>query len=305
MNKQIVRMSQQQFDDHMQALIARHMAPSLAVTAVQGCETVVAGGYGHLVLGQAAVASAETIYLYASMTKLFTATAVMQLRERGLVELDQPVRDYVQGFPFKSPPGPAITVRHLLSHSSGLANPLPIRWVHLAEQPAVPLDALTSRLLTRYSRLTFEPGARYAYSNLGYLVLGQVVERVSGESFPEYVQRHILDVLEMRHTGFSYARLQEPEIATGYARTFDVMTIMAHFILDRRIWGASRDGYSGFQHFLLDGASYGCLLGPVSDLGNFMRAYLHGGTFQGRRLLEASTIQEMWTPNETTRAGSL
>ena len=234
------------------------------------------------------------MYLHGSMTKLFTATAVMQLRERGLVELDRPVRNYVQDFPLSSISGREITVRHLLSHSSGIANPLPIKWVHLADEPAVTLDVLTNQLLNKYQRLTFEPGSRYAYSNLGYLVLGQVVERVSGESFPQYVQRHILDVLDMRRTGFSYAHLHDQNVATGYARSFNLLTILAHFMIGRRIWGASRDGYAGFQHFLIDGSPYGGLLGSATDLGNFMQAYLHGGTFQGRQLLEASSVEEMW-----------
>src|SRR2546425_3195468 len=181
MNKHIDQISSQQFDQYMQTLIKQRVAPSLAVTAVRGCDTVIRSGYGHLVLGEETTASAETVYLYGSMTKLFTATAVMQLRERGLIELDRPVRDYVQDFPLTSTSGREITTRHLLSHSSGIANPLPIKWVHLANEPEVTLDALTSQLLTKYRRLTFEPGSRYAYSNLGYLVLGQVVERVSGE----------------------------------------------------------------------------------------------------------------------------
>jgi CubicO group peptidase (beta-lactamase class C family) len=198
MDKQLEQVSTQEFDQRMHELIEHNMAPSLAVKAVRGDSVVVASGYGHPTLGNQEVASAETVYLFGSMTKLFTATAVMQLRERGLIELDRPVRDYVQDFPLKSESGREITIRHLLSHSSGIANPLPIRWVHLAEEPTVSLDDLTRRLLTKYSRLTFELGSRYAYSNLGYLVLGQVVERVSGEGFPQYMQRHILDVLEMQ-----------------------------------------------------------------------------------------------------------
>lgn len=296
MKKHIEQISPQQFDQHMHALIRRDVAPSLAVTAVREGSTVVASGYGHPVLGEEATASAQTVYLYGSMTKLFTATAVMQLRERGQVELDRPVREYVQNFPLRRSSGREITVRHLLSHSSGIANPIPIKWVHLADEPAVTLDALTSQLLNKYHRLTFEPGSRYAYSNLGYLVLGQLVEYVSGLSFPQYVQQHILTVLDMHRAGFSYAHLKDQNIATGYARTLDPLTIMAHFLIDRRIWGTSRNGFTSFQRFLIDGSSYGGLLGSASDLGNFMQAYLQGGTFQGRHLLNASTIEEMWTP---------
>ncbi len=105
MNKHVEQLSSQQFDQHMHNLIEHRVAPSLAVTAVRGYSIVVAGGYGRPTLGKEAGASAETVYLYGSMTKLFTATAVMQLRERGLVELDRPVRDYVQDFPLRSASG--------------------------------------------------------------------------------------------------------------------------------------------------------------------------------------------------------
>src|SRR5271166_4015133 len=103
----------------MQALVEHHVSPSLAVIAVRGEDTVVARGYGWSNLEHGTHASAETIYLYCSMTKLFTATALMQLRERGLVELDRAVRAYLPDFPLQHPER-EITVRHLLSHSSGI-----------------------------------------------------------------------------------------------------------------------------------------------------------------------------------------
>jgi CubicO group peptidase (beta-lactamase class C family) len=196
-------------------------------------------------------------------------------------------------------------VRHLLSHSSGIANPIPISWVHLAEEPAVDLDDFTRRLLTRYHRLRFEPGSRYAYSNLGYLVLGQVIERLSGQSYTDYVQQHILGVLDMHRTGFSYGHLQDQDVATGYVRTWSMMGILGRFLVDGRIFGASRNGYTAFRRFLIDGAPYGGLLGPVADLGNFMQAYLGGGTFNGRRLLETSSIAEMLTPQRNHRGAEL
>ena len=76
-----------------------------------------------------------------------------------------------------------------------------------------------------------------------------------------------------------------------------------HF--DRRIFGASRNGYTAFHRFLIDGAPYGGLLGPVSEIGNFLKAYLSGGTFQGRHLLEPSSIAEMLIPQRNNRGEEL
>jgi CubicO group peptidase (beta-lactamase class C family) len=292
----VEQVQDQQFEQRMRACVEQRVSPSLAVIAVRGDDTVMARGYGWSDLEQGTSASAETVYLYCSMTKLFTATALMQLRERGLVELDREVRVYLPDFPLQHPSGRAITVRHLLSHSSGIANPIPVSWVHLAEEPAVTLDDLSRRLLAKYHRLTFEPGSRYAYSNLGYLVLGQVIERLSGQSYTDYIQQQILEVLDMHRTGFSYDHLQDQDVATGYVRSWSMMGLLGRFLVDRRLFGATRNGYTAFHRFLIDGAPYGGLLGPVSELGNFLKAYLNGGTFHGRRLLEPSSIAEMLTP---------
>jgi CubicO group peptidase (beta-lactamase class C family) len=294
--QQITQIPLEQFDQCIQALVERRVSPSLAVVDVGGGDTIVARGYGWSDLEKGTAASAETIYLYCSMTKLFTATALMQLRERGLVELDREVRAYLPDFPLQHPSGREITVRHLLSHSSGIANPIPVSWVHLAEEPAVDLDGFTKRLLAQHHRLRFEPGSRYAYSNLGYLVLGQVIERVSGQSYTDYIQQHILEVLDMHRTGFSYGHLVDQDVATGYVRSWSLMGILGRFLVDRRIFGATQNGYTAFHRFLIDGTPYGGLLGPVAELGNFLKAYLGSGTFQGRRLLAPSSIAEMLTP---------
>lgn len=295
----------QHFDQRLRTFVEHRVSPSLAVTAVRGGDTVVERGYGLSDMEQGTKASAETIYLYFSMTKLFTATALMQLRERGLIDLDREVKAYLPDFPLHHPSGREVTVRHLLSHSSGIANPIPVSWVHLAEEPAVNLDDFTMRLLAKYHRLTFEPGSCYAYSNLGYLVLGQVIEHISGQRYTDYIQQHILQVLDMHRTGFSYDHLQNQDIATGYVRSWSMMGILGRFLVDRHMFGATRNGYTAFHHLLIDGAPYGGLLGPVSELGNFLQAYLGGGTFQGHRLLEPSSIAEMLTPQRNNRCEEL
>jgi CubicO group peptidase (beta-lactamase class C family) len=301
----IEQVSNEQFDQRIQALVEQRVSPSLAVVAVRGGDTVMARGYGWGDLEKGTAASAETAYLYCSLTKLFTATALMQLRERGLVELDRPVRVYLPDFALRHPSGREVTVRHLLSHSSGIANPIPISWVHLADEPAVNLNDFTSGRLSRYHRLRFEPGSRYAYSNLGYLVLGQVIEHLSGQSYTDYVRQHILEVLDMHRTGFAYDPLQNQDVATGYVRSWSMIGILGRFLVDRRIFGTSYQGYTAFHRFLLDGAPYGGLLGPVAELGNFLKAYLSDGTFQGRRLLEPSSIAEMLTPQRNNQGEEL
>ena len=296
----------QQFEQRMRAFVERRVSPSLAVTAVRGGDTVVARGYGWSDLERGTNASAETVYLYCSMTKLFTATALMQLRERGLVDLDREVRAYLPDFPLHHPSGREVTVRHLLSHSSGIANPIPVSWVHLAEEPAVNLDDFTKRLLARYRRPSLRAGFALCLLQSGLPGPGPGDRAYSQASrYTDYIQQQILEVLDMHRTGFSYDHLQDQDVATGYVRSWSMMGILGRFLVDRRIFGATRNGYTAFHRFLIDGAPYGGLLGPVSELGNFLKAYLGGGSFQGRRLLEPSSIAEMLTPQRNNRGEEL
>ena len=135
--------------------------------------------------------STTTMMAY-SMSKTITVAAVLQLVEARRLGLDDPVQRYVDSNPY----GPEITVRQLVSHTSGIPNPIPLRWVHLAEchdifDESAALDAA----LRAHPRLSFPPGTRYLYSNIGYWVLGRIVERASGEPFTSYVARHVLGSL--------------------------------------------------------------------------------------------------------------
>ena len=161
-------------------------------------------GVGFADIEDRRAASAETVFLWFSMTKIVTATAIVQLSERGGLGLDDPVSGYVADFP-SGDRGRRVTIRHLLSHSAGLANPIPIGWVRPATAPANDLREFTSPLLRKHSRLRSEPGARASYSNLGYLVLGEVIERASGRPYVDYVRANILDPLGMSSTISSIA----------------------------------------------------------------------------------------------------
>ncbi len=137
------------------------------------------------------------------MTKIVTATAVMRLAEGGKLDLDAPADEYFRGLKVVSQPTP-VTVRHLLNHTSGLANPLPIRWVRPAGAPDFDRRAFVERLLSKNRKLKSVPGEKAAYSNLGYLVLGEVIAEVTGTSYEEHVRAEILSPLGMDRTGFSY-----------------------------------------------------------------------------------------------------
>src|SRR5215213_3914573 len=175
--------------------------PGLSVAVVKGSHVVWERGFGFADLAASTPAAPTTSYLWFSMTKIATATAVLKLAEDGELDLDAPVTGYFAGFAIVSQPV-QVTVRHLLSHSSGLANPVPIRWVRSAGTPAPDQRAFVERVLGRHRKLKFIPGERASYSNIGYLVLGELISEVTGVRYEDYVRSEILSPLGMNRTGF-------------------------------------------------------------------------------------------------------
>jgi CubicO group peptidase (beta-lactamase class C family) len=278
----------------------RSGVPGLSVAVVGGSRPVWARGFGFADLATASPATPATPYLWFSMTKIVTATAVLRLAEGGHLDLDAPVTDYFPGFSIVSQPV-QVTVRHLLSHSSGLANPLPIRWVRPAGAPAPDQRVFVNRLLARHRRLKFSPGEGALYSNLGYLVLGEVTSAVSGASFEEYVRREVLSPLGMDHTGFSYPDPGEQRAATGYQPLRRPFTPLFRAALPRGVVGPRQGRYVALNPFYVNGPSYGGLVGGVEEAARFVLFHLNGGQAGGTRLLSPESVAMM--QRTTSRGG--
>ncbi len=155
----------------------------------------------------------HTRFRIASVTKSFTAAAVLLLADRNEVDLDQPVGHYIAGFPH----GDRITVRHLLAHQSGLPN----YYFDLEDYPTLsrqhyerPADVVA---LVDGMELRFEPGTRYAYNNMNYTALAWLIEELSGLAYEEFLRRELLSPLGLLSTGYSRAVTDlVPDLARGY-----------------------------------------------------------------------------------------
>lgn len=160
----------------------------LSIAVLKGDEAIFAKGFGFADLESLAEASPATRYYIGSITKTFTAAAILRLAERELLSLEDDVARHV---PELATPGHPIRLRHLLNHTSGLAGPEQVapRFVERRHLDFSRAELL--RLLEDEPRI-FTPGERYEYNNLGYVVLGIVVERVSGQEFEAYLQQNIL-----------------------------------------------------------------------------------------------------------------
>ncbi len=240
----------------------------------------------------------DTSYLWFSMTKIVTATTAMRLVERGALDLDGEVDQLVPGV-LPRGDGPPGRVRHLLQHSAGIPDPPPIRWVRPAAAPAADPDDFLRRRFRRVRKLRFAPGSRAAYSNLGYLLLGAVIARAAGTSYVDCAQREVMTPLGMLETSFAVPR--DRPVATGHQRAPRGSGPLLTAVLPRGIVGRRAGPWVTFRPFLVEGAAYGGLVGPVTDAARVVLLHANGGTVEGRRLLREETVRTMQTIAVTGR----
>jgi CubicO group peptidase (beta-lactamase class C family) len=252
----------------------REMPPSIvfAVGDDQGVILERAFGFARLERGRPQPASTNTLYDIASLTKVVaTTTAVLQLVDRGQVELDAPIVRYLPEYDNHGKG--EITVRQCLTHTAGFA-PFYRLWT-LASNEA------EARRYIENCELEGEPGAQYAYSDLGFITLGWLVERVSGESLDAYCQRNIFGPLGMTQTMFNPPEALWPMCA---ATEFDRQ------IRQRVVQGQVHDENS----FFLGGvAGHAGVFSTADDLARFCLMLLRGGELHGQRILSPEILAEM------------
>jgi CubicO group peptidase (beta-lactamase class C family) len=214
------RASYEAIDAYVEGQMRRLKIPGAALAIIEGGKIVHLRGFGRARPGGEAP-TPQTPFFIGSLTKSFTALAVMQLVEAGKVELDAPVQRYLPWFRVADAQASArMTVRHLLNQTSGLPT-LPGELV-LADFDDRP-DATERQVRALVTlKITRPVGSKCEYSNLNYNVLGLIVEAASGESYAEYVQTHILDPLDMRHSYTSKAAAKQDGLAIGHRHWFNL-----------------------------------------------------------------------------------
>ncbi len=226
---------------------------------------------------------AATAYNWASITKTMTAIAILQLRDRGMLSLDDPVIRYVPELgQVHDAYGSidAITIRHLLTHSAGFRNPT---WpwecddpTNCGWQPFEPTKWAQVAAMLPYTHIAFKPGSRWSYSNLGYVFLGQVIERLTGDDFEVYLTKNILMPLGMTESYFDRAPwFLEKNVSASYLRSGSILTPQP-FNFDTGITTSN----SGLK-------------APIRDMEKYAR-FLSGDA-PSDYVLKRSSLEEMWT----------
>ncbi len=187
--------------------------PGVAYGIVEGGRLAHAGGLGEQWLG-GPVPGAGTVFRIASMTKSFTASALLTLRDEGRLALDDPAGKFVpelRGLALPSPDSPPVSIRHLLTMTAGFPTDDP--WGD--RQQGLPLKEFSAFLAAGPS-FAWAPGTRFEYSNLGYAILGRVITAVSGRAYHEFVRDRLLRPLGMAGSGFEAAEFDPLDLARGY-----------------------------------------------------------------------------------------
>lgn len=226
---------------------------------------------------------AQTIYHWASITKTMTGIAIMQLRDRGLLKLDDPIVRYVPelaGVHNRFGDTSAITIRQLMSHSAGFGGAT-WRWRDRDWQPFEPPSWAQLKAMIPYTEVRFKPGSRFSYSNPGIVYLGQVIERLSGEDFEVYIDKNILRPLGMYS---SYFDRTPPYLLPHRSHSY--------YIRDGKRVEAPFDVDTGVT------VSNGGLNSPLPDMAKYV-AFLLGDPKRKTEydvVLKRSSLEEMWTP---------
>lgn len=218
----------------------------------------------------------EDIFHMASLAKLFTGTGILKLWEQGSLDLDRPVADYIKGFHLGDPLSPQITIRHLLSHTSGMPDVTDYHW----DRPETGRDALEGYMASkelRNMRLLWPPADnKFSYSNIGYDLLGLVIDRVSGRSFEDFMAEALFEPLGLHHSTFFTPGRTMSHLCAPHKKTPDKRTVVLPHYPYNRIHAPSST-----------------LTSTIGDMGKWAAAHLN------RQVLKPASYDLIWSPVST------
>jgi CubicO group peptidase (beta-lactamase class C family) len=278
----ITRAQTLRLGDSVRAVITRAVADGAfpgAYAAVGTADGVVAEyGVGRLDVADGTRPSATTIWDLASLTKVIgTTSAMLQLVGAGRVALDSPAVRYLPAW--KAPGAERITVRHLLSHSSGMP-----AWRALYKEAATPEEAERQLFATSPDTL---PGVRYVYSDLGFILLGKLVERVSGERLAQYDANHVFSPLGMTDTRYLPPAALLPRIAPTEQDPWRQKKVRGEVHDENAVRLGGVSGHAG-------------LFSTGQDLARFARMYLRYGTLDGVRVFDSVAVATFTRMQDST-----
>jgi CubicO group peptidase (beta-lactamase class C family) len=259
-------------DEYIRQQMAAENIPGVAVVVVQGGEIVYLKGFGVASLKTNAPVTPQTIFDLASVSKSFTALGVLLLRDKGLIELDASVQQYLPDFQPNDPRASEITVRQLLNHTSGLPGEFSAPLIFQeGEDEMAALVAALNRV-----RLDRPPGSSFEYADINYCLLGALIERVTGTTFEDYMQQNVFAPLGMANTTLYPDVAAKRDRADGHQPMYG-RVVVRNMPIYRSALPA------------------GWVMSCAQDMGTWLIAHLNGGATAAGQVIPAADIEEAHT----------
>ncbi len=272
-------------DERVIDFMNQYALSGMGVGIVQDGKLIYAKGFGLANASTNTPVTPQTNFRIASISKTFTAIAVMQLWEQGIFKLDDPVNKYLTSYQVRHPDpnAPPVTIRHLLTHTSGIG-----------EMPST-RDLLKATVCEKFEEDKFRnyvptlaeyyngvlvpdvyPDMKWAYANHGFATLGQMVEDVSGIPFRDYMVKNVFDPLGMFHSDFTLSERVEERLAQGYTMKKGRLQPVDYLEFPERAAGTA--------------------MSSVEEMGRYLAALMNGGANEYGRVIKSETLKKMMTP---------
>ena len=263
-----------------------HVLPGLAVGVVHEGKLVYSRNFGYADIEHETPVTGDTIFRIMSISKTFTSIAIMQLWEQGKFDLDDPVNPFLKSLKVvhKDLNAPQITFRHLLTHTSGIGE------MRGLTDLLLPVHGLGSKAGTRILSMPeyfngelkaeIYPGQKWAYANLAFAVLAQLIEDISGQPFEMYMRAHVFEPLGMLHSDYFMSERVRDELAQGYQ--------------------FKKDRFEPVEYLRLNTPGCGGIFSSLNDMVHYVSALMNGGKLGKAQILQPETLKLMMTPQLDT-----
>lgn len=282
-------------DHYLSDIFRLYAIPGLAVAVVRDEQTIFSKGFGFRDISANSALVTETVFHMASLAKPVTATAVMKLVEMGKLELDAPLVAYLPYFSMADPLYRQITVRQMLNHTSGIPDIDDYHW----DKPETD-DASAERYVRglQDKHLVAEPGEKYSYSNMAYNVLADLIAKVSGQLFEDFIKQQIFTPLKMPNSSMLLADIPAISLATPYTSSKELA--LSDINPTAPLQNPDRNFSAGTVPYSRCHAASSTLYSSVEDMARWLAANLNRGVLDNVRILEQQSYQQLWQSYTTT-----
>lgn len=266
--------------------------PGIVYLVINKDEVIYESYRGMADIGQKKPVTATTEFKMYSATKIITDIAIFQLYEKGLVDLEAPISKYLPEYKFSDD----FNIKQLLSHTSGLTNKPLIKQVHLdSEHTTFNEGEAAEKVINDNLKLKNKPGQKKAYSNLGYLVLGKVIENVSGRPYKDYIQDSVFSQINGGENKFGFEFTDQT--ASAYHKTGPLFTLIYKAMVDKKYWAPKEGGFYKFNKLHINFPSYGGAFANAESLLMLGQELLNPKS----KLLKPETVKLMMTEQNTNK----